>query len=231
MLTSWYLSSSGKFFAKTVPYSIHELLVSKFLAQHSPPSFINTRSSPQEMVTIIVGPDGSEQTFVVHQSAISYHSPFFAAAFKSNFVEGQTQSMRLAEVEEKIFGLLVHWIYTGEIEGGHCVGLVPAEKLWLLAHWCMIPELQNAAILLIRDTIFTGVVTKTTLVGFRDLILLAYSSRFRALSGSSSPILCRLIRLKPLEKFWKLSGRTWCENCCWYCHGYCSTFENWGSKV
>jgi hypothetical protein len=38
----------------------------------------------------------------------------------------------------------------------------------------MIPELQNAAILLIRDTIFTGVVTKTTLVGFRDLILLAY---------------------------------------------------------
>jgi hypothetical protein len=126
------------------------------------------------MVTIIVGPDGSEQTFVVHQSAISYHSPFFAAAFKSNFVEGQTQSMRLADVEEKIFGLLVHWIYTDEIEGGHCVGLVPAGKLWLLADWCMIPELQNAAILLIRDTIFTGVVTKTTLVGFRDLILLAY---------------------------------------------------------
>jgi hypothetical protein len=85
------------------------------------------------MVTITVGPDGSEQTFVTHQSAISYHSPFFAAAFRSNFVEGQTPSMRLADVEKKIFGLLVYWIYSGAIEGGHCVGFVPAGKLWLLA--------------------------------------------------------------------------------------------------
>jgi hypothetical protein len=69
----------------------------------------------------------------------------------------------------------------------------------------MIPELQNAAIILIRGTIFTGVVMKTTHVGLRDLFLLAYKSKIQSplrklLADVMAPNSAQSLR-KFLEKF------------------------------
>jgi hypothetical protein len=78
------------------------------------------------MITVIVGPDDSQQKFVIHKSIISHYSPFLAAAFNGRFVEGDTLSMRLADVKGKIFGLLVHWIYKQEVERGCDIELIAA---------------------------------------------------------------------------------------------------------
>jgi hypothetical protein len=69
----------------------------------------------------------------------------------------------------------------------------------------MIPELQNPVILLIRDTISTGVIMKTTHVGLRDLILLAYKSKIQSplrklLADVMAPNSAQSLR-KFLEKF------------------------------
>jgi hypothetical protein len=79
--------------------------------------------------------------------------------------------MRLPDVEGKMFGLIVHWIYRQEIEGGHNIGLLPAAKLWTLADRFMIPELQNSVIPIIRELI---VAEKQSLW---DLLLFAYKSK------------------------------------------------------
>lgn len=80
---------------------------------------------------------------------MEHFSPFFSAAFNSNFAEGKTQSMRMVDVEAKTFGLLVHWMYEHEIEGGKDVGILQLAKLWTLADRCVIPKLQNEAMDLI----------------------------------------------------------------------------------
>jgi hypothetical protein len=101
-----------------------------FIESVRPPNPPKPLSIPQEMITVVVGPDGSQQKFVIHKSIISHYSPFFAAVFNGRFVEGDTLSMRLADGEGKIFGLLVHWIYKQEIEGGYDTELIAAVKLW-----------------------------------------------------------------------------------------------------
>lgn len=73
------------------------------------------RKSNAPLVTIVVGAESA--IFVVHREVISYHSPFFKAAFESSMIEGQTQRMTLEDIDSEVFGLLVHWLYTLEIEG------------------------------------------------------------------------------------------------------------------
>jgi len=59
-------------------------------------------------VTIIA----SGQKFVVHKELICHSSPFFDRAFNGSFLEGQTQEMKLEDVEASRFGIFVHWLYT-----------------------------------------------------------------------------------------------------------------------
>jgi BTB/POZ domain len=67
-------------------------------------------SKPPQFVTIIVSKPPTEQKFVVHKELICFHSPFFHAAFNGKFTEGQTQEMRMDDVDEETFGQLVHWL-------------------------------------------------------------------------------------------------------------------------
>jgi hypothetical protein len=59
--------------------------------------------------------------------------------------------MRLADVDSKTFGLVIHWMYQQKIAGGKEVGLLIAGKLWFLADRFMIRKLQNSAMDLVRD--------------------------------------------------------------------------------
>lgn len=57
---------------------------------------------PQDFVTIHVGKSTSftkKKTYVVHKALICQLSPFFEAAFNSKFIEGETQTMELADVD------------------------------------------------------------------------------------------------------------------------------------
>jgi hypothetical protein len=76
------------------------------------PSHANSfpHSKPAQFVTVIVSKAPTEQKFVVHKELICFHSPFFNAAFNGKFIEGQTQEMRMDDVDEETFGQLVHWL-------------------------------------------------------------------------------------------------------------------------
>jgi len=58
--------------------------------------------------------------------------------------------MRLPDVDSKVFGLLVTWVYQQEIEGGKSQRLLQLVKLWMLAERCLIPDLQNQVMDLIQ---------------------------------------------------------------------------------
>lgn len=65
------------------------------------------------MVTILAGPN--KEPFLVHKDFACHYSPVLRAAFNSSFIEGETQTYDLDDVEEETVRLLVHWIYTQSI--------------------------------------------------------------------------------------------------------------------
>jgi hypothetical protein len=96
-------------------------------------------------VTIIVS--DAKLNYVVHKQLITFYSPFFDRAFNGQFVEGETQTMTLEDVDGNIFGLFVNWLYTQKVchPGSEPEKLEVMEMamLWTLAGRFMIPKLQN----------------------------------------------------------------------------------------
>jgi len=89
----------------------------------------------------------------MHKSVATKSSTFFDRAFNGNFDEGNTQSMRLEDVEIPIFSMLLHWMYFHEIEDKNEEDVMGLAKLWVLGGRFLVPEVQNAAMALILDTI------------------------------------------------------------------------------
>ncbi|TVY71419.1 Kelch-like protein [Lachnellula suecica] len=100
----------------------------------------------QVFVTFVVGEE--VQKFVIHKSLVEHFSPFFEKAFNSDLAEGQTQEMRLPDVDADVFGIVVNWLYTQAIihTEERTIRIVELAKLWSLAERFQIPELQNQAI-------------------------------------------------------------------------------------
>jgi hypothetical protein len=84
--------------------------------------------------------------FTIHKNKICSHSPFFSAAFNSNFIEGTSQEMTL-DVDLEAFGIIVNWMYTKDIvaSNGEQPGLCTLARVWILADRFLIPKLQNQA--------------------------------------------------------------------------------------
>ena len=74
------------------------------------------RDPEQEFVTIIVDKEDIKESFCVHKTLICQYSPFFKAAFESLFTGGLRQSMRMEDVETRVFGVLVNWLYTKDLK-------------------------------------------------------------------------------------------------------------------
>ena len=62
--------------------------------------------------------------------------------------EGGHNGLILKDIEEKVFHLLVHWLYTQRLDvaDGEAKALILFTKLWLMADRFMMPALQNATI-------------------------------------------------------------------------------------
>ena len=98
-----------------------------------------------------------QQTFVAHKELLCHYSPFFENAFNGQFIEAKTQTMEMEDINSDVVGLLIHWLYTQNIEFDEedeapdsVANLLPLAKLWTLADLCLIPTLQNAAATLIH---------------------------------------------------------------------------------
>lgn len=105
-------------------------------SQASTNSTLATQSTP--------GPQPPK--FVIHKNKICYHSPFFSAAFNSNFIEGMNQEMTL-DVNLKAFGIIANWMYTQDIvaSSGEPPDLCTLAQVWILADRFLMPKLKNQA--------------------------------------------------------------------------------------
>ncbi|TVY92543.1 hypothetical protein LAWI1_G001527 [Lachnellula willkommii] len=72
--------------------------------------------SGQQVVTILAGSGEKEEKFIVHKAFACHYCPVFKAAFESGFIEGQTQTYKLDDVEPKVVQLLVQWLYTQRLD-------------------------------------------------------------------------------------------------------------------
>lgn len=129
--------------------------------------------TPQAFVTIIVNKGAHKETFVVHKCLVDHYSSFFKTAFDSKFIEGETQSMTIEDIESSAFGLLVHWIYTQSLkqdQGNDSPSVVLLAKVWSLAERFIMPRLQNVAI----DQFRLGLDRVADLIIFERLATFAY---------------------------------------------------------
>jgi hypothetical protein len=87
---------------------------------------------------------------------LCYYSPVFNKALNGIFLEGETQTMTLEDVDASVFGLLVSWLYTGNIasrksrqhENNFKLYQFPIQlaKLWILGERFLMPQLQNGVV-------------------------------------------------------------------------------------
>jgi hypothetical protein len=76
-------------------------------------------SKPQSIVNITVSTAPHTQTFYIHKDLLCYYSAFFARNldwFFAREVEGETQTIVLEDVDSSVFGLMVYWLYTQNVE-------------------------------------------------------------------------------------------------------------------
>lgn len=106
----------------------------------------------QNLVTVyIVEPNGTTTEFKVYKDFLVYSSQFFNAAFNGNFTEADTQTMKLHDTNAKSFGLLVSYIYIGELENGGIITADDLLNLWMLADRVLMPKLQNHVLRIVES--------------------------------------------------------------------------------
>lgn len=79
----------------------------------------------------------------MHKDFATVYFPTFAKAFTPAFLEGEKAQMRLEDVSADMFGKLLHWLYTKQIEDQYEVNAASLAKLWSLAQRFCVTELQN----------------------------------------------------------------------------------------
>lgn len=111
-----------------------------------PPTLVKSST----IVTVNVRKDDKQdyKAFPIHKNYICHYSPYFEAAFNGRFIEGETQEMDIDEVEPRIFGIFVTWLYSQTIkdEDGNIPAPEKIVRLWIFADRILCPRLQNQAI-------------------------------------------------------------------------------------
>ena len=122
-----------------------------------------------EVIPIVVGPEGAQRKFTIHKNLICAASEFFQAALSSNFVEASEQKVNLPEEDPQMFQLLYNWLYSGRVAKGVssylkkddvCSGDMFWWKVYLMGDRLMIDSLRVLAVAMIQK-IFT---TKKALI-------------------------------------------------------------------
>jgi hypothetical protein len=83
----------------------------------------HSRKLGYEIVHIRVGKEAKD--FGIHKDLICHHSPYFNAAFNSQFKEAETGIMILEDTESRVFELFYQWLYTQNLWEEDA-----AEKKW-----------------------------------------------------------------------------------------------------
>lgn len=71
-----------------------------------------SRFDYNNLITVLVGPEGAEKNFVVHKDIICAHSKFFAAACSECWIEGQKKVVHIREHDPMTFQAYMAWLST-----------------------------------------------------------------------------------------------------------------------
>jgi len=84
-------------------------------------------------IVITVGSITQQQSFTVHEDLLLRESEYFRIALKSQFIEGQSKTFRLAEDDPQAFDIFVQYLYTGSYSMPERLfeGYNNPEELWL----------------------------------------------------------------------------------------------------
>jgi len=84
-------------------------------------------------IVITVGSITQQQSFTVHEDLLLRESEYFRIALKSQFIEGQSKTFRLAEDDPQAFDIFVQYLYTGTYNMPEKLfeGYSNSEELWL----------------------------------------------------------------------------------------------------
>ncbi|TGO58054.1 hypothetical protein BCON_0059g00330 [Botryotinia convoluta] len=128
--------------------------------------------SEDEFIRIKVGTEPNLKNFNVSKIRLAYYSPYFRTSL--NFPREDSQVIELPDVCPKIFRHIVQYMNTGTIiipESDEIIvdhnypkntpkeqhmDLPTLARIWFLAHYLLIPHIQNIAIYLIFARIHHG---------------------------------------------------------------------------
>jgi len=85
--------------------------------------------------TILVGPEGREKTFTIHEDMLCSSSKFFQAACSKVCAEAKEKVVRVPEVvQHPIFQSYALWVYSGKIEFDTDRYAIPNQQQAVLIH-------------------------------------------------------------------------------------------------
>lgn len=64
------------------------------------------------------GVNGPVESFTIQKAVLCYYSPVLRAAFTGKFSEAATGRLIWDDVESKIAGIMVDWLYTKKLQTG-----------------------------------------------------------------------------------------------------------------
>ena len=107
------------------------------------------------MVEIKVGPEGSSESFYMHEGILCFYSDYFKGALKGEFLEARKGVVVLETEEAAVFARFQYWVYgrrfchISETET-KAVSWSEVAKLWVFGDSHNIPLLQNQVIDLMK---------------------------------------------------------------------------------
>ncbi|KAI9644622.1 hypothetical protein NHQ30_006644 [Ciborinia camelliae] len=99
-----------------------------------------------EFIRIVVGTAPNVETFNVSKIRLAYYSPYFRTSL--NFPRNDSQVIELPEICPQIFRHIVQYMNTESIilPDADELNLPTLARIWFLAHYLLIPYIQNIAI-------------------------------------------------------------------------------------
>ncbi|CCD50356.1 hypothetical protein BofuT4_P090430.1 [Botrytis cinerea T4] len=117
--------------------------------------------SEDEFVRIKVGTEPNLQHFNVSKIRLAYHSPYFRTSLE--FPREDSQVIELPNICPKIFRHIVQYMNTGSIfvpvsdkTNVEHLNIPTLTHIWFLAHYLLIPRVQNIAIARIYRSLSRG---------------------------------------------------------------------------
>ncbi|KAI4189404.1 MAG: hypothetical protein L6R41_001512 [Letrouitia leprolyta] len=93
-------------------------------------------------VTVKVGSEAAQKSFVMHTELLTYHSAFFKAATAGNWDEAKTGVINLPEDDPEVFQLFLDWLYQPKL----CLDDIQAHSLSLIFALWIFGDKKQAAV-------------------------------------------------------------------------------------